>query len=113
MKLTVSGGVPEGSYLAKFANVEPMTNALGDGLKWTWEITSGANAGLTVCSISSNSPSPKNRCGKIVSGMLGKPLTTGEELDTNSLIGQTFLIVVRKGENGGSYVDSVTKAPTP
>ncbi|MFO1044790.1 MAG: hypothetical protein U0941_23710 [Planctomycetaceae bacterium] len=113
MKLTVSGGVPEGSYLAKFTKVEPTTNAYGDGLKWTWEITSGAYSGQTASVTTSDSPSPKNRCGKIVSGMLGKPLTTGEELDTNSLIGQTFLIFVRKGDSGGSYVDSVTKAPTP
>jgi hypothetical protein len=111
MRLKVSGGVPEGSYLAKFVKVEPTTNALGDGLKWLWEITSGPNVGLTVSSISSNSPSPKNRCGKILSGMMGKALNTGEELDTGSLIGQTFLIVVRKGENGGTFVDSVTKAP--
>lgn len=66
---------------------------------------------MTVSSTSSCSPSPKNRCGKILSGMLGKALNSGEELDTGSLIGQTFLVVVRKGENGGTFVDSVTKAP--
>ena len=112
MKLKVSGGVPEGSYLAKFTKVEPTTNALSDGLKWTWEITSGPSSGQTSSSTSSDSPSAKNRCGKIVSGMLGKTLPNGEELDTNSLIGQIFLIVVRKSESGGTYVDSVTKAPT-
>jgi hypothetical protein len=113
MLLKITGGVPEGSYLARFANVEPTTNALGDGLKWSWQITSGAQSGQTVGCISSSSPTAKNKCGKILSGMMGKSLNAGEECDTSSLIGQTFLIVVGKGDNGGSFVDSVTKAPTP
>ena len=113
MKLKVSGGVPEGSYLAKFVKVEPTTNNLGDCLKWTWQITSGPCAGQTPSCISGNSPTPKNKCGKILSGMTGKSLNTGEELDTSSLIGQTFLIVIGKGDNGGTFVDSVTKSPTP
>ena len=52
MKLKVSGGVPEGSYLAKFVKVEPTTNNLGDCLKWTWQITSGPCAGQTPSCIS-------------------------------------------------------------
>ncbi len=67
MKLKVTGGVPEGSYLARFTNVEEVTNALGDGLKWTWEITSGAYSGQSASVTTSDSPSAKNRCGKIVS----------------------------------------------
>ncbi|QJW92560.1 hypothetical protein FTUN_0056 [Frigoriglobus tundricola] len=111
MKLKVSGGVPEGSYLAKFTKVEPTTNGFGPGLKWAWEITSGANTGQSVICTTSNSPSPKNRCGKILSGMLGKALNTGEEFDTSTLVGQNFLVIVRKSETGGTFVDSVTKAP--
>jgi hypothetical protein len=111
MKLKVSGGVAEGSYLAKFVGVEPTTNSIGPGLRWTWEIATGPLAGQATGCTSSTNPSSKNRCGKIVSGMLGKSLTTGEELDLSTLTGQTFLIVVRAGDNGGTYVDSVTKAP--
>jgi hypothetical protein len=111
MKLVVTGGVPEGSYLGKFVKVEPTTNNYGEGLKWTWEIATGPQAGQFASCTTSNSPSPKNRCGKVVAGMLGRPLAAGDEFDTTTIVGQTFLILVRKGDNGGSYVDSVTKAP--
>lgn len=111
MKLKVSGGVPEGNYLAKFTKVEPTTNAFGNGLKWFWEITGNSHAGQSTSCTTSDCPTPKNRCGKILSGMLGKSLNTGEEFDTAALLGQTFLVVVRKGDTGGTFVDSVTKAP--
>jgi hypothetical protein len=111
MKLKVSGGVPEGSYLAKFSKVEPTSNNYGKGLKWFWEISGGAQVGQSTSCTTSDSPTPKNRCGKILSGMLGKSLNTGEECDVDALVGQTFLIVVRKGDTGGTFVDSVTKAP--
>lgn len=111
MKLKVTGGVPEGSYLAKFTKVEPTTNNFGTGLKWFWEITTGPQVGQSTICTTSDNPTPKNRCGKILSGMLGKSLNTGEEFDTAAMLGQTFLVVVRKGDTGGTFVDSVTKAP--
>lgn len=111
MLLRVFGGVPEGSYLAKFEKVEQSTNSLGPGLKWVWVISTGPHAGTTVSSVSGVSPSAKNRCGKLLFGMLGKQLQAGEEVDIAKLFGQQFLVIVRKAESGGTFVDSVAKAP--
>jgi hypothetical protein len=111
MKLTVTSGVPEGSYLGKFVRVEPTTNDFGEGLKWIWEITTGQQAGQIASCTTSTNPSAKNRCGKVVTGMLGKSLPNGEELDTDMFVGRTYLLIVRKGESGGTFVDSVTQAP--
>lgn len=111
MKVRVIGGVPEGTYLAKFVAMEPTTNSFGDGVKWHWEIVGGPQAGQRASCTTSPQPSARNSCGRIVSGMLGKSLTTGDEYDLAPLVGQTFLVVVRKGATGGTYVESCTKAP--
>jgi hypothetical protein len=111
MKVRVLGGVPEGTYLAKFVAMEPTTNSYGEGVKWRWEIVGGAQAGQYASCTTSPNPSARNSCGRIVSGMLGKSLNTGDEHDLAGLVGKTFLIVVRKGVTGGTYVESVTQAP--
>ena len=107
----VIGGVPEGTYLAKFVAMEPATNSFGDGIKWKWEIVNGPHAGQQSFCTTSTMPSARNSCGRIVSGMLGKSLTTGDEHDMAACFGKTFLIVVRKGNTGGTFVESVTQAP--
>lgn len=111
MKVRVIGGVPEGTYAAKFLTMEAVTNTFGDGVRWSWEIVGGPHAGQKASCTTATSPSAKNSCGRIVSGLLGKSLAAGDEHDLSTLVGQTFLIVVRKGNTGGTYVESVTKAP--
>lgn len=112
MKLTVSsGGVPVGSYLGKFLGVEKVTNDYGDGLSWRWEIVSGPHAGQKVGRITTPQPTTKNVCGKIVAGVIGKPLSAGEEIDLAACVSKTYLLVVTEGERGGTRVESVTTAP--
>lgn len=112
MKLTVSsGGVPAGSYLSKFVGVERITNDFGPGLVWQWEVVSGPHAGQKVTRITTVSPTPKNVCGKMLAGVIGKPLSAGEEIDLSACVGKNYLTVVAETDRGGSRVESVTSAP--
>jgi hypothetical protein len=112
MKLTVSsGGVPVGSYLGRFVGVEKVTNDFGDGLAWRWEIVGGPHAGQRVGRITTAQPTTKNVCGKILAGLIGKPLSAGEQFDLDGCVGKTYLLVVAEGERGGTRVESVTTAP--
>lgn len=112
MKLTVSaGGVPVGSYLGRFVGVEATTNDYGDGLTWRWEIIGGPHAGHKVSRITTTTPTTKNACGKILSGLIGRALTAGEQFDVASCVGKTYLLCVTEGERGGTRVESVTSAP--
>jgi hypothetical protein len=112
MKLLVSqGGAPPGSYLARFESVEAVTNDFGDGLKWWFEIVGGPHAGCKTSGITARKPTLKNSCGKLVSGILGTPLSNDMEIDLAAYFGQQFLVVVAQGKTGGTYVSAVTRPP--
>ena len=55
-----SGGVPKGTYLAKFVSVESITNDYGPGLTWKWEVLRGLHAGQSVGRITKPTPTTKN-----------------------------------------------------
>ena len=112
--LTVSSGegVPAGSYWATFAGVEPVNNEFGDGLRWQFQVASGPHKGSKTSRTTQPKPSPKNGCGKVLMGLLGRSLNAGETFDVEQFVGKTYLIVVAQTENGGSRVDSVTQPPT-
>jgi hypothetical protein len=112
MKLKVtSGGVPPGNYTATFAGVDPATHdKYGPGLRWKFTITAGPCAGKVASRVTGQSPSAKNGCGKILSGLLGRPLEVDEEIDPQEFVNRSYLVVVSAGETG-TYVDAVI--PTP
>lgn len=106
-----AGGVPVGSYLAKFVGVEATNNEYGDGLRWLFEVVSGPQKGVKTSRITSQSPTPKNACGKMLSGITGKPLTPGEDVALEAFVGKTFLVMVGPTDSGGTRVDSVSPPP--
>lgn len=106
-----TGGVPAGSYLAKFTGYEETNNDYGDGLRWQFEVASGPIKGSKTSRITGPLPTPKNSCGRVLSGILGKPLTPGEDIDLDSLVGKTYLIVVTTTDSGSTRVDTVSPPP--
>ena len=113
MKLQVrSGGVPAGSYIGRFVGAEPTETKLGKALRWTWEVLSGPHVGAKASRITPPEPTTRNACGRILSGITGKVLTTGEEHDPQTYVGRTYLLVVAACDGGGSRVETVTLPPT-
>lgn len=112
MKLVLSsGGVPPGSYLAKFIGTEPSDGGqYGPGIKWSFEIVSGRYAGQKICRTTGLLPTLKNGCGKMLIGVSGKAIE-GEEIDLAQFIGRTYLIVLVQRPEGGTSLDSVTAPP--
>jgi len=98
MKLSVSsGGVPVGSYRAKFLGVEPTQNDYGEGLRWKFQVIGGPHAGLAIARTTGKCPTPKNAAGKILSGLSGNPLTVGVEFDLATYVGKDYLVSVAEG----------------
>lgn len=113
MILTVSNGiVPAGSYSATFDGVEIKASAFGPGLSWQFTVASGPYAGSKVTAMTPQSPTHSNKAGRFVSGLLGRALQTGEQLDLSQCRGKKYLIVVAQTEKGGSKVETVTALPT-
>ena len=112
MKLVVSsGGVPAGSYQAAFKEAEAVDNDYGPGLRWVFEVASGPYAGQKTSRITAQTPTPKNACGRILAGLLGKKLTADEEIDLSNFVGNTYLIVVAETQTGMTRVETVTRLP--
>jgi hypothetical protein len=114
--LTVSeGGVPPGTYAATFLGVEaqPENKERGfpPGLRWRFKIAGGSMTGQVASRVTGPAPSPKNSCGKILAGLLGRQLSPQEQIDPEKLVGQQFTIVVAAGQMGGSRVEAVAPAP--
>jgi hypothetical protein len=114
MRLQVTpGGVPPGSYTARLADVENVIHEqYGPGLKFTFAVQKGQHLGMKVSRTTSCAPSPRNALGKLLSGMLGRPLTVDEEIELEDLIGRDYLVVVAATEGGGSRVETVVTLPT-
>lgn len=113
MKLQVtSGGVPAGSYIARFVGVEPTTSKIGEGLKWVWEVTSGPHAGAKVSRITDTKPTLKNACGRMLAGVMGKALSDGDVADPAVFVGKSYCVIVGPSESGATRVESVSLPPT-
>ena len=110
-----SGGVPVGNYTGTFAGVEPTpANAekgYGPGVRFKFTIDSGAQAGQVASRVTGPVPSPKNGCGKMLSGLLGRAITEGERIDPSAFVGWRYMIVVAPGQGAGTRVDAVVPVP--
>jgi hypothetical protein len=106
-----AGGVPAGSYLAKFTGVEPTNNDYGDGLRWQFEVLNGEHKGLGTSRTTGNRPTLKNSAGKMLAGLAGSTLTPGVEFEPGKFVGHTYLIVVANTESGSTRVESVSAPP--
>lgn len=111
-----SGGVPVGNYTGSFAGVEPAAEnkekGYGAGLRWKYTIDSGPYQGQTASRITGPTPTPKNVCGKMLSGLLGRALAEGEQIDPDQFVGKRFMIVVAAGQSGGTRVEAVVPIPS-
>jgi hypothetical protein len=113
MKLTLSSGsTPPGSYHAKFLGIEPAeANEYGAGIRWLFEIISGALAGTKIGRTTGDKPTVRNACGKMLTGISGKT-AVGETVDLAQYVGKTYLIIVIQRPEGGTSLDSVCPPPT-
>jgi hypothetical protein len=112
VKLKVSpGGVPPGNYTTTFAGLENVTSEkYGEGLRWKFKVAQGMHAGQMASRITGLTPSPRNACGKMLSGLLGRQLNPDEEVEVGQFIDQVFMAVVAAAENG-TRVEAIIAVP--
>ena len=103
MKLRVSDAtVPPGNYTAQFVGVEPTRHKeYGDRLCWKFKVDQGVQAGKTALRFTGPTLSPNSACGRIASGLVGRPLKPDEDIDFATYVGRTYLIVVEQAQKDG------------
>jgi hypothetical protein len=71
-------------------------------------IAAGPYVGTVVCRITSAPPSPSSPAGRLLSGLLGRPVREGESIDADKFVGQRYTVELRPARNGGgAHVDWV------
>jgi hypothetical protein len=106
LKVT-SGSVPVGNYAAKLTAVDKINHAeYGPGLKFSFEVLKGPQAGQKVSRTTGLSPTPRNAAGKLLSSMLGRTLTLDEQVNVADLIGREFFVIVGAGQGESTRVET-------
>lgn len=111
MKFTVSTGegLPVGSYAARFTAAEPFENEYGPGVKLVFEVLQGEHQGQTASRICSVKLSPKSNLYKFLQAFKGGKLEPGEQIDLNTFIGCTGVMIIEATDGGASRVGSFIK----
>jgi hypothetical protein len=101
--------IPAGVYKATFKGIFPLRNdevrydadgrPMPPACEWRLEIVSGPLRGRHATRITSKEPTRGNACGKLLTGLLGRPLEVGESADPAAYIGKAYTIVVGVGNN--------------
>jgi hypothetical protein len=100
-------------YKATFAGVEetPPHAEYGKGVRFKFKIVDGEHDGeeaTVICGVEKPA-SPKNRLGRILGGIVGKPVVPGEMITVEQYVGRSFLIQVEQapGGNGSTRIGVV------
>jgi hypothetical protein len=106
-------GVPVGSYVAKFVEVQNVTHPEhGPGLEWVFEVTKGPHAGSKTSRTTGTAPSGKNACGRILGGVTGGAISPGAQINLADYVGKKFLVMVEPNStNTGTRIGTVMPNP--
>ncbi|MBL8798266.1 MAG: hypothetical protein JNM56_30510 [Planctomycetia bacterium] len=106
LKLNVTtGGVAPGTYKGTFQGFAQIQNDYGDGLEWCFALANGQQ----LKRITRDVPTLKNSCGKMIAGITGQGLATGE-VDLAQFVGKPYTLIVAPTANGGSRIETVVPA---
>lgn len=101
-KSAESGAViPDGEYRARLVAIAPFSNAHGERLGFSFEITDGTHAGVVLMQSAARSASPSGRLAALLRDLLGRDPTPAELRDGPGLahIGLTCRIIAREGRS--------------
>lgn len=109
--------IPVGSYFTVFRGVEVFSNSKVEGkLRFAWEIVTGPMKGKTATALTDMKLTPITHAGRLISGLVGRPLQPGEDASAlwtavQSAIGKKFLVSVQPGPKGGKQSVQVVSTP--
>jgi hypothetical protein len=109
MRLTFGASVPPGAYRARFLGCSPSKPhaEYGPGIAFEFAIVGGQFDGEKVGRVTGLRPTPKNACGKLVRGLLGRAPSPGESVDLDGPVGKSFHVTVEETDTGSTRVSGV------
>lgn len=98
-------GVPPGTYKASFSDFNAeLETSNGKAIRWAFK----TDDGRTVSGISDREspPTTKNKTGRWLAAISGKPLAAGTSVDPSEHIGKQYLLIVSDGGNGRGRLET-------
>jgi hypothetical protein len=113
--MTVGGGaVPPGNYFGAFLGLEDVAEnskrGYPAGVRWQFMIVGGPCEGQVIGRVTPPTPTIDNACGAMLAGLVGRPLAKDEQVDPDHFRAKRYLLVVKKGPEGGIRVEAITPA---
>jgi len=105
----------EGMYLATFAGVADHMVEGTAKWRWAWTVKSGPMTGREASALTDKSVNPNTLPGRIVLGLAGRDIKTGESFKAvvEEAVGKTFMVSVQKGPQGGKAGVKSVGTPPP
>lgn len=97
----------DGRYPAIFAGLAPHDNKgkkgadgneMGPAVRWGFKLIDGPDAGKVCGKITPEHPTQKNACGRMIMGMLERPLDKNYPFDSDTYVGSFFMISIVEGK---------------
>jgi hypothetical protein len=115
IKFQVTAGgssVPAGMYKGTFLGVEetPPHADYGRGCRFKFKVVGGEHDGeeaSVICGIEKPA-SPKNRLGRVLGGITGKPVEPGQTISVEQYVGRSYLFQVEAAPSGtGTRISTI------
>jgi hypothetical protein len=115
MQFQVTAGgsqVPVGMYRGTFVGIEETQPhaEFGRGVRFKFKIAGGDQDGAeasVICGIE-KPPSPKNRLGRILGGIIGSAVEPGQVIRPEEFVGRTYLFQVEAAPSGtGTRISTI------
>jgi hypothetical protein len=97
--------IPAGAHHATFLALEPTTTEKGDAYRWVFRAKSNNRE---ISALSDRRATSKNKTGRWINALSGKPLQQGVTVNPNDYYGKEYLVIVVDNGNGGTKVETFT-----
>lgn len=100
--------VPQGQYIAVFKDVQQTSHEqYGLGVMFVFEIVTGEHKGQRAVRIGKPEATTRNITGKMLAGILGRPIEAGEEPDLHPFVGKPYNILVEPAQGDKTRIAQV------
>ena len=94
--------VPAGAHNAIFKELKRIETQYGGRYQWLFEL----NDGRSISAFSAvQAPTTKNKTGRFLAALSGKPLAAGTAVNPADYIGMEYMVIVVPSDNGGTKLE--------
>jgi hypothetical protein len=89
-------------YRAEFVAVEQTETSKGKAWRWKFKVTDpkASDKIVTELSDAESPPTPRNKTGRFLQALVGKPLAEGVSVNPDDYVGKPYMLVIENKPDG-------------